>query len=68
MAVLCLTLFTAFTLSAAEPKITVSGTVTLQSDGEPLTGVSVRLKGTSQGVATDIDGNYSLPASKGDVL
>ena len=68
MAVLCLTLFTAFTLSAAEPKITVSGTVTLQSDGEPLTGVSVRLKGTSQGVATDIDGKYSLPASKGDVL
>ncbi len=60
MAALCLTLFTAFSLSAAGTKITVSGTVTLQSDGEPLTGASVRIKGTSLGVATDIDGRYSL--------
>ncbi len=68
MAALCLTLFTAFSLSAAGTKITVSGTVTLQSDGEPLTGASVRIKGTSLGVATDIDGRYSLQASTGDVL
>ena len=46
---------------------TVSGKVTDASDGSPLPGVSVLLKGTTSGVPTDIDGNYSLtvPASGG---
>lgn len=39
---------------------TVSGQVTDQSDGMPLPGVSVLIKGTSTGTATDVDGNYSL--------
>ncbi|WP_304644554.1 SusC/RagA family TonB-linked outer membrane protein, partial [uncultured Duncaniella sp.] len=38
---------------------TVRGTV-VDDTGEPLVGVSVILKGSSQGVATDIDGLYSL--------
>lgn len=39
--------------------ITIKGTVKDQS-GEPLTGVSVVLKGTSQGTMTDIDGAFTL--------
>ncbi|WP_439481902.1 SusC/RagA family TonB-linked outer membrane protein [Cyclobacterium plantarum] len=39
---------------------TVSGTVTDQTDGMPLPGVSVLIKGTSTGTATDVDGNYSV--------
>ena len=41
--------------------ITVSGVVTSKTDGEPLIGATVRVKGTNQGTATDIDGNYTLP-------
>ncbi|MDH6533515.1 TonB-linked SusC/RagA family outer membrane protein [Parabacteroides sp. PM5-20] len=37
----------------------VSGTIT-DNTGEPIPGASVSLKGTSQGVITDIDGNYQL--------
>ena len=39
---------------------TVSGTVTDSSDGTPLPGVSILIKGTSTGTATDVDGKYSL--------
>ncbi|MDR5591747.1 SusC/RagA family TonB-linked outer membrane protein [Christiangramia sp. SM2212] len=46
---------------------TVSGTVT-DSDGLPLPGVNIVVKGTSTGVQTDFDGNYSIDAAQGDVL
>ena len=39
---------------------TVTGTVTGASDGEPLIGVTVMIKGTATGVDTDFDGNYSI--------
>jgi TonB-dependent starch-binding outer membrane protein SusC len=38
---------------------TVSGKVT-DSGGEPLPGVSIVIKGTTQGTVTDVEGNYSL--------
>ncbi|NNL79820.1 MAG: SusC/RagA family TonB-linked outer membrane protein, partial [Flavobacteriaceae bacterium] len=47
---------------------TVSGTVTEQATAQPLPGVNVIIKGTSQGTATDFDGNYQLSVSNGDVL
>ena len=37
----------------------VSGKVTDQS-GEPLVGVNVLVKGTTNGTMTDLDGNYQL--------
>ncbi len=46
----------------------VSGTVTSSSDKMPLMGVSVVVKGTTRGVATDFDGNYIIKANEGDVL
>lgn len=39
---------------------TVTGTVTQKSDGEPVIGASVMVKGTTTGVTTDIDGKYSI--------
>jgi TonB-linked SusC/RagA family outer membrane protein len=46
---------------------TISGNVTAQ-DGFPLPGVSVVVVGTTTGVQTDFDGNYSISASEGQVL
>ncbi len=48
----------------AQP-ITVTGTVTSASDGEPLIGASVLVKGTNVGAATDIDGNFTIQAEIG---
>lgn len=42
----------------------VSGTV-IASDGEPLPGASVLIKGTTQGASTDIDGKFRLNVTDG---
>lgn len=44
---------------------TITGNVT-DSSGAPLPGVTVVVKGTTQGTVTDEAGNYSLPAVPGD--
>ena len=41
----------------------VSGTVSSSEDNMPLPGVSIVLKGTTTGVTTDFDGNYSINVS-----
>ena len=43
------------------------GKVTDQ-DGAPLPGVTVMVKGTSQGTMTGADGSYSMQAAKGSVI
>lgn len=45
---------------------TISGVVT--EGGVPLPGVSVVVKGTTNGTQTDLDGNYSIKAKAGDAL
>lgn len=47
---------------------TVTGTVTGKSDGEPLPGVSVTIKGTTTGTETDFDGKYTIKIEEGKVL
>ena len=51
--------------AGAQQTKTVSGKVT-DSSGVLLPGVTVVVKGTTQGIITDIDGNYSLPNVPGD--
>ncbi len=38
----------------------ITGTVSDADDGQPLTGVTVQIKGTTSGTVTDIDGRFSL--------
>ncbi|HKZ37548.1 MAG TPA: SusC/RagA family TonB-linked outer membrane protein, partial [Chryseolinea sp.] len=47
---------------SAPVAISVSGTVTSQSDGMPLPGVNVLVKGTSIGTTTDSEGKYTITA------
>jgi TonB-linked SusC/RagA family outer membrane protein len=44
----------------AQGNITVTGTVTSQKNNVPLLGVNVIQEGTSNGVVTDLEGNYSI--------
>lgn len=45
----------------------LKGTVK-DSKGEPLIGVNVKVKGNTVGAITDLDGNFTLQVSKGDIL
>jgi TonB-linked SusC/RagA family outer membrane protein len=48
--------------------IRVTGTVTEESSGQAMPGVTVLIKGTSQGTATDLDGNYSIQVPGEDAI
>jgi TonB-linked SusC/RagA family outer membrane protein len=47
---------------------TITGKVTSADDGNALPGVSIKIKGTPNGVITDLNGSYSIKASNGQVL
>ncbi len=53
------------TISWAQTEITG---VVLDDQNVPLSGANVLIKGSSRGVVTDFDGNFSIEASIGDVL
>ncbi len=59
-------LFSAF--SVAAQTVTVSGVVKDVVTNEPLIAATVMVKGTTNGVSTDIDGKYSIQAKPEDVL
>ncbi|GGZ14275.1 SusC/RagA family TonB-linked outer membrane protein [Echinicola pacifica] len=46
----------------------ITGIVSEGESGEPLPGVTVRIKGSTTGAITDLDGNYSITASNSDIL
>ena len=52
--------------AAVQQEIRISGTVI--SDGEPLPGVSVQIKGETTGTITDMDGKYSISAPSDAIL
>lgn len=66
--------FTLFALMAncgivLSQNLTVGGTVKSSDGGEPLPGVSILVKGTTQGTSTDSDGKFTLKvADANDVL
>lgn len=53
--------------SALYAKI-VKGTVKSATDGEPLTGATVKVVGAQTGTVTDLDGHFSLEANDGQTL
>ena len=61
LVLMCLMPFEAFAQSN-----TIKGTVS-SIDG-PVIGATVKVKGSSNGVVTDLDGNYNIKANPGDVL
>ena len=48
--------------------ISISGTIIAADDNSPLPGVTVQIKGTTQGTTTDIKGKYSILAPANGVL
>ena len=65
----------AYSLMAATPSVSetlqqnrkIKGRV-VDVNNEPMIGVSVLEKGTTNGVITDLDGNYTLSASEGSTI
>ncbi len=53
--------------SVAQQKRTITGTITDDS-GEPIIGANVSEKGTTNGIITDVDGNFSLTVGDHAVL
>ncbi len=64
--ILTLALVFAVQLLFAQEK-TISGVVS-DADGIPLPGATVIVQGTTNGVSTDFDGNYSIFANEGETL
>ena len=56
-----LLLFLIFSLALTAQEKTIRGTVK-DTNGEPIIGANVMVKGSSIGTATDIDGHYTLSA------
>jgi len=55
-----------FALAAQE--INISGQVKEANDGPTIPGVNISIKGSQEGTTTDMDGNYSIKAQKGQTL
>ncbi len=64
--ILCLLMSSSWQLIAQEK--TITGTVTSVSDGLPLPGVNVIIKGSTNGAQTNFDGQYNIKAQAGDIL
>lgn len=63
-----LTLLVQFNTAVGAEQSTVKGTVTDESDA-PLPGVTVLIKGTTNGTTTDFDGNFELRnVNEGDIV
>lgn len=55
------------TTNTQAPVLTITGTV-IDELGEPIAGANVVEKGTTNGIMTDMDGNYSLTVPQGAVV
>lgn len=59
--------FCMLALMANAQDVTITGSVT-DVNQEPLLGVNIKLKGTTTGVVSDMDGNFSIKGPKGATL
>ncbi|MBD1363116.1 TonB-dependent receptor [Mucilaginibacter sp. ZT4R22] len=55
-------------ISAHAQTLNITGKVTSTDGGQPIPGVNVRIKGTTIGAVTGVDGNYSITAAPGNIL
>lgn len=62
-----LAIFFCFSVSMLGQERTIKGVV-VDSNGEPLPGVSIAIKGTTTGTITDVDGNFMVEVEPSDVL
>jgi hypothetical protein len=63
----CLFIFLMSSISVFAQKSIITGKV-VDVSNEPLIGVNVLVKGTTNGTVTDIDGKYSISAPSGSTL
>ncbi|MEN9909030.1 MAG: hypothetical protein RLZZ540_2179 [Bacteroidota bacterium] len=63
-----LLLFCLFSFASNAQTKTVTGVITSTENGESLIGVNVVIKGTANGVISDIDGKYSISVPNNDVV
>lgn len=66
--ILFLTFLICLKVSVNAQDITVNGTVTTNTSAEPLSGVSVKVKGTNVGVSTDKNGRFTIKAPQNGIL
>ncbi|MCD0465263.1 TonB-dependent receptor [Flavobacterium sp. ENC] len=64
-----LVLFFSFSLASAQNSdVKITGTVVEETEGKPLFGVNINLKGAKTGVSTNLDGSFSIDAKIGETL
>jgi hypothetical protein len=66
--VLFLSLGAGTIFAATAITFTAKGTVVDATNNQPMPGVSVTIKGTTKGVITDADGEFSIDVKSGDTL
>lgn len=52
----------------AQNKVHLDGTVADATNGEPVIGASILVKGTTEGAITDVDGKFSMSAPEGSTI
>lgn len=64
----CMFLFAVLLITPLLAQQTIKGTVIDGETGQPIPGVTVLVKGTTNGTSADFDGNYNITASNDAVL
>jgi TonB-linked SusC/RagA family outer membrane protein len=57
-----------WTMETYGQSLTITGKVTSAEDNNPLPGVTVKIKGTSLGAVTDVNGGYTIKVNQGQAL
>lgn len=65
--IMCSTIVSAQEKTTVAENKKITGVIT-DSEGIPVSGVSIKVEGTSEGVLTDFDGNYTINAKEGEKL
>ena len=66
---ICFILFLlSFGLNSVFAQVHNATGLVVDENGQPLIGVQIKLEGTTTGVITDVNGNFSISAKKGDIL